>query len=104
MQNANAVTEVEKITEVAGLKHQLDLLESKEWQDVGVLRLIDFALLGRRGYGRQMKLQVMSYRTSEWILFDPKEGWIRSLPDWYKFVREELGWTHQILLTLLDPE
>ena len=70
---------------------RFDLLECKNWENEGALRLADLAPRGGRKWGHQMMLQVISYRTGEWITFAPDNDRIRSLPDWYKFARDELG-------------
>lgn len=83
--------------DIQTLKNELSVWTCKNGGDgQEVVRLLDQAELGRVKWGQVMTLQVLSYRTGRWILFNPPKASLRSLQSWYSFVRWELNWTGPI--------
>lgn len=87
--------------DIQTLKNELAVWLSKRGGDgQEVVRLLDQAELGRVKWGQVLALQVLSYQTRCWILFNPPKASLRSLQGWYSFVRWELNWTGPIRVSV----
>ena len=83
--------------DVQTLKNELAVWRCKGGGDgQEVVRLLDQAELGQVKWGQVLALQVLSYQTGRWVLFNPPTASLRSLQGWYSFVRWELNWTGPI--------
>jgi hypothetical protein len=102
-----AIQSAEDAAEEAGREAELDDIQSLKnelavWRSKGggdsqeVVRLLDQAELGHVKWGQVLSLQILSYQTGDWILFNPPKASLRSLQAWYSFVRWELNWTGPI--------
>lgn len=87
--------------DLQSLKNELAVWRCKGGGDgQEVVRLLDQAELGRVKWGQVLSLQVLSYQTGRWMLFNPPKASLRSLQGWYSFVRWELNWTGPIRVSV----
>lgn len=96
-----ASQEAPVLSNIQSLKIELAVWRCKGDRDGHeVVRLLDQAELGRVKWGEVLSLQVLSYQTGCWILFNPPKASLRSLQSWYSFVRWELNWTGPIRVSV----
>lgn len=98
---AEGANDEAETADVQTLKNELSVWTCKNGGDgQEVVRLLDQAELGRVKWGHVLALQVLSYQTGLWILFNPPKASLRSLQSWYSFIRWELSWTGPIRLVV----